>query len=63
MVVAREYAEEALEAMRRTEKGRDAAIIGEVIEEYRGKVLLETGIGGKRFMEPPEGDPPVPRIC
>ncbi|WP_297516801.1 AIR synthase-related protein, partial [Thermococcus sp.] len=62
MVVAREYAEEALEAMRKTKRGKDAAIIGEVIEEYRGKVLLETGIGGKRFMEPPAGDP-VPRIC
>ncbi len=62
MVVAKEYADVALEAMRKTEKGRDASIIGEVIGEYRGKVLLETGIGGKRFMEPPAGDP-VPRIC
>ncbi|WP_456366503.1 hydrogenase expression/formation protein HypE [Thermococcus sp.] len=62
MVVARDYAEDALEAMRKTEKGKNAAIIGEVIGEYRRKVILETGIGGKRFMEPPEGDP-VPRIC
>ena len=62
MVVAKEYAEEALKAMRRTERGKDAAISGEVIGEYKGKVILETGIGGKRFMEPPEGDP-VPRIC
>ena len=62
MIVAREYAEEAIEAMKGTERGRDAAIIGEVIAEYRGKVILETGIGGKRFMEPPAGDP-VPRVC
>ncbi|MBO8174276.1 MAG: hydrogenase expression/formation protein HypE [Thermococcus sp.] len=62
MVVAREYAEEALEAMRKTKRGKDAAIIGEVIAEYKGKVILETGIGGKRFMEPPVGDP-VPRVC
>ncbi len=62
MIVAKEYAEEALEAMRKTDKGKDAAIIGEVLREYPGKVVLETGIGGKRFMEPPEGDP-VPRIC
>jgi len=60
MVVARDYAEEALEAMRK--RNREAAIIGEVIEEHRGRVLLETRIGGKRFMEPPAGDP-VPRIC
>ncbi|AFN03397.1 hydrogenase expression/formation protein HypE [Pyrococcus furiosus DSM 3638] len=62
MIVAKEYAEEALEAMKKTEKGRDAAIIGEVIGEYRGKVILETGIGGRRFLEPPLGDP-VPRVC
>ncbi|MDK2853168.1 MAG: hydrogenase expression/formation protein HypE [Thermococcaceae archaeon] len=48
--------------MRKTKLGRDTAIIGEVIEQYRGKVILETGIGGKRFMEPPIGDP-VPRVC
>jgi hydrogenase expression/formation protein HypE len=62
MVVAREHAEEALEAMKRTKRGKDASIIGEVREDYRGKVILETGIGGKRFLEPPAGDP-VPRIC
>ena len=62
MIVEREYAEEALEAMRKTEKGRNAAIIGEVIKDYPGKVILETGIGGKRFLEPPIGDP-VPRVC
>ncbi|USS41626.1 hydrogenase expression/formation protein HypE [Thermococcus aggregans] len=62
MVVAREYAEEALKAMKKSRLGKDAAIIGEVIDQYRGKVILETGIGGKRFMEPPLGDP-VPRVC
>lgn len=62
MVVNKEYAEEALEAIRRTRYGKEAAIIGEVIEDYKGKVVLETGIGGKRFLEPPIGDP-VPRVC
>lgn len=62
MIVPREYAEDALRAMRSTHRGKDAAVIGEVIGEYRGKVLVETGIGGKRFLEPPAGDP-VPRVC
>ncbi|AIF69223.1 hydrogenase expression protein [Palaeococcus pacificus DY20341] len=62
MIVKREYAEEALEAMKRTKYGENAAIIGEVVEQYKGKVILETGIGGKRFLEPPLGDP-VPRVC
>lgn len=61
-IVDREYAEEALTAMKSLDKARDAAIIGEVITEFKGKVILETEIGGKRFLEPPEGDP-VPRIC
>ena len=62
MVVAKEYAEEALKAVKKSRLGKDAAIIGEAIDQYRGKVILETGIGGKRFMEPPIGDP-VPRVC
>ncbi|ASJ08699.1 hydrogenase expression/formation protein HypE [Thermococcus siculi] len=62
MIVPREHAEEALEAMRGTGRGKNAAIIGEVIEKYPGRVLVETGIGGKRFLEPPAGDP-VPRVC
>ncbi|NPA47560.1 MAG: hydrogenase expression/formation protein HypE [Thermococci archaeon] len=62
MVVPKEHAEDALEAMRRTERGKEAAMIGEVIEEYRGKVLVSTLIGGRRFLEPPAGDP-VPRVC
>ncbi|MCE4615106.1 MAG: hydrogenase expression/formation protein HypE [Desulfurococcales archaeon] len=61
-IIEREYAEEALDAMKKLEKGKDSAIIGEVTDDYRGKVVLETEIGGKRFLEPPEGDP-VPRIC
>ncbi len=39
-----------------------ARIIGEVIGKEKGKVVLETEIGGKRFVEPPVGDP-VPRVC
>ena len=62
MIVEREFAEDALEAMRKTKLGREAAIIGEVTNQYIGKVLLETGIGGKRFLESPVGDP-VPRVC
>ncbi len=62
MVVPKEYADEAIKIMRRTERGREAAVIGEVVDEYRGKVLVSTLIGGRRFLEPPAGDP-VPRVC
>lgn len=60
--VSPERAEAVLEAIRRDPQGREARIIGEAIGEYQGKVILETAVGGRRFLEMPLGDP-VPRIC
>ena len=62
MVVDREWSEVAVEAMRKCPNGRNAAIIGYVKDEFPGKVILKTGIGGRRFLERPMGDP-VPRVC
>ena len=62
MIVDKEYAEDALNAMKGCKYGRDAAIIGKVIEKYPGRVILKTKIGGRRFLERPMGDP-VPRVC
>ena len=60
--VAPERAEQVLSALRAHPLGREAAIIGRAIEKYPGKVILDTGVGGRRFLEMPLGDP-VPRIC
>ncbi len=60
--VKADKAEEMLDALRITKHGKNAEIIGEVIDKYKGKVILETIVGGKRIMEPPVGDP-VPRVC
>lgn len=57
-----EKAEKVLQVVRATKLGRDAQIIGEVINNYNSKVILETLVGGKRIMQPPIGDP-VPRVC
>jgi len=54
-------AEEVLEALRETEEGRDAQIIGEATKDF-DVVVLETEVGGRRILTPPIGDP-VPRIC
>ncbi|EDY37010.1 hydrogenase expression/formation protein HypE [Aciduliprofundum boonei T469] len=62
MIVADGYQDDAIEAMRKNKNGKDAAIIGRVIREYPGKVIIKTKIGGKRFIERPIGDP-VPRVC
>ncbi len=55
-------AEEMLEVLRKTDEGKNAEIIGEVVSKYNGRVILETTVGGRRIMEPPVGDP-VPRVC
>ena len=60
MGVKAEKAEEVLAAIKTDKYGKDAAIIGEVIDD--DKVLIETGIGGVRILETPIADP-VPRVC
>ncbi|KAF5085568.1 Carbamoyl dehydratase HypE [anaerobic digester metagenome] len=60
MGVAPEEAEAVLAALRSHPYGRDAAIVGEVVEGSH--VVMRTAIGGERFIEPPVGDP-VPRVC
>ncbi len=60
--VRRDKSDEMLAVLRDTEEGKNAEIIGEVVDKYNGKVILETIVGGKRIMERPVGDP-VPRVC
>jgi hydrogenase expression/formation protein HypE len=60
MAVAPDDAGEVLSALRAHPYGREAAIVGTVVEGDR--VILRTRIGGERFIEPPLGDP-VPRVC
>jgi len=59
--VVKEKACQLLDLLKHTEEGKDAAIIGEVTEEFKG-VAMKTIIGGKRIIARPVGDP-VPRIC
>ena len=60
MGVAPGDAEAVLAALRSHPYGRDAAIVGRVVEGSH--VVMRTAIGGERFIEPPIGDP-VPRVC
>jgi hydrogenase expression/formation protein HypE len=48
--------------MRGDRCGREAAIIGEVIAENPGSVLMKTKIGGTRIVDMLTGEP-LPRIC
>ncbi len=62
MVVASKDAEKVLEALKNNDLGKEAAIIGEVVEEHLGKAWLTTGIGGRRIIDMLAGEQ-LPRIC
>lgn len=62
MGVDREKAGDVLAAIRKTPHGKEAAIIGEVVDGHPGRVLVKTSVGGHRVLDAPVGDP-IPRIC
>ena len=61
-IVAPHAAEAVLQAAQGDPYGKEAAIIGEVIAQPAGKVLLRTGIGGTRIVDMLAGEM-LPRIC
>ena len=61
-VVAREMADAILDQMRHHQHGRDAVLIGEVVAEHSGMVLMKTEIGGTRVLDVMFGEQ-LPRIC
>jgi hydrogenase expression/formation protein HypE len=60
-VIAPEQADEALSVWRALPSGCDAARIGRITSKH-DRVVLETPLGGERFLEELEDDP-LPRIC
>jgi hydrogenase expression/formation protein HypE len=60
-VVANDAAAAALAAWQALPSGRDAAIVGRMVDQP-ARVVLETALGGERFIEELEDDP-LPRIC
>jgi hydrogenase expression/formation protein HypE len=61
LAVVPEKTEQVLAALRDTNPGREAEIIGRATDEF-DIVAVETSVGGKRILAKPLGDP-VPRIC
>jgi hydrogenase expression/formation protein HypE len=61
-LVAPEAADAALDALRRVDGAKDAAIIGEVREQPAGALLATTRYGAARIVDMLVGDP-LPRIC
>jgi hydrogenase expression/formation protein HypE len=60
--VAEEDCDKVLESIQSSEYGKDACVIGEVVEENPGRVFLETLIGGRRIVDMLTGEQ-LPRIC
>jgi hydrogenase expression/formation protein HypE len=61
-VVAGEMAPAVLRQMQQHPLGADAAIIGEVVADHPGMVLMKTQIGGTRVLDVMFGEQ-LPRIC
>jgi len=61
-VVEPSQAEQLVKVMRGHPLGRDAAAIGEVVEDHAGMVIVKTLIGGQRVVTMLAGEQ-LPRIC
>lgn len=62
VVVPAADAEQVLETMRSHPLGREASIIGRITKDHPGKVIMNTSLGGKRWIDYLTGDQ-LPRIC
>ncbi len=61
-IVPAEDADKVLKAMQGNHYGKEASLIGEVIEKKPGRVVMRTTIGASRIVDMMVGDP-LPRIC
>ncbi len=61
-VVAADDAAGVIEAMRRHPEGREARVVGEVVQDAAALVVLKTTVGGRRIVDMLQGDQ-LPRIC
>lgn len=53
---------QVLKTIKSHKLGKEAAIIGNVVSEHPGLVILDTKLGGERIVEMPSGED-LPRIC
>jgi len=61
-VVTPSDADKLLAKMRQNQYGTEATIIGEVVNEHPGKVVMKTRLGSSRIVDMPVGEL-LPRIC
>lgn len=61
-IVPRESADEIVEKMRLNEFGKDAVVIGEIVDDHQGMVVARTPFGSTRVVDMQLGEQ-LPRIC
>lgn len=61
-IIGKEEAEKAISILQKFSSTSSAKIIGKVTKEYRGQVILQTVIGGRRILEMLSTEV-LPRIC
>jgi len=48
--------------MKKHQYGKDATVIGRIVDDHKGMVVAKTEIGGSRVVDLPAGEL-LPRIC
>lgn len=61
-IISPEDVESVLSVMRQNPLGKDSAVIGEVVGDHPGTVVMRTSIGGSRVVDMLSGEQ-LPRIC
>ena len=62
MVAGQRESKSILEIMKKNRLGKQSAVIGRMVRDHPGKVVMKTITGGKRIIDILTGDP-LPRIC
>lgn len=62
MVVGKEDADNVIDEMRKDPLGKDSAVVGEIVADHPGTVVLATEVGGRRIVDMLSGAQ-LPRIC
>jgi len=61
-IIDKNMSDKIIEIIRKNPYGRQASVIGHITNDFPGRVVLKTGVGGSRIVEMLTGDQ-LPRIC
>jgi len=62
IIAAAKDADDVVSILKNDRYGKNSTIIGEIVENHKGKALLKTSIGGKRIINKLDGEQ-LPKIC